>query len=448
LGDKKCDARGKINQILIIMKNFFFVAMAAALSLTSCRQDDSVAGSDSSFDIKSTSADYAVGCNLPVQNVSGNITSANNHWTADRIWEIDGIVNVQNGVTLTIDAGTYIKAKPNTNNTPTGVLVVQNGGKLYANGTSTAPVVFTSYNLLDCDDESVAAPGDFGGVVILGDAPINSSSGTATIEGLSGAQYQYGGSNASHDGGSLTYVRIEYAGFDLLAPNSGNEINGLTLGGVGNLTELENIQVSYGKDDAFEFFGGTVNASNIIAFAQDDDGFDFDSGYTGTITNALALADINSTHSTSGGVSDTNGIELDNNATGTSTTLITHPVINGLTIVGVSSSTTLYENGIHVRRSGQLTANDAVVVGYPRGIYVEGTGSLFTSSNFNSVFAHGFTTSASGPDTTLIPASNKLTGAISLPVFGMPQPFFNGGTVNLGSRNGSFFSSWTRYSGF
>jgi hypothetical protein len=429
------------------MRNFFLVAMAA-LSLTACRQNDSIAEAGSDFNMSAASADYAIGCNLPVQTVSGNITTSNNHWTADKVWEIDGILNVQSGVTLDIDAGTYIKGKPHADGSASGVLVVQKGGKLNANGTAEAPVVFTSYNLLDCDGETVGAPGDFGGVIILGDAPINTASGTATIEGLSGSQYEYGGSNSSHNGGSLTYVRIEYAGFDLFGPNSGNEINGLTLGGVGNGTMLNHIQVSYGKDDAFEFFGGTVNASNIIAFAQDDDGFDFDNGYTGTITNALALADINSTHSTSGGVSDTNGIELDNNSTGSLTTLLTHPIINGLTIVGVPGTNTLYENGIHVRRNGQLTVSDAVVVGYPRGIYVEGTGSLFTSTNFSSVFVHGFNTDASGPDTNLIPAANKLTGSISSPIFGMPQPFFNAGGVNLGSRNGDFFGSWTKYSTF
>jgi len=430
------------------MRNFFLVAMAA-LSLTACRQNDSLVESDSNFNMQSSSAEYTSVCNLPVVTISaGNINTSNNHWTADKIWEIDGIVNVPSGVTLTIDAGTYIKAKPNSTNTPTGVLVVQKGGKLNANGTDSAPVVFTSYKLLDCSPFTKAAPGDFGGVVILGDAPINTASGTATIEGLSGSQYEYGGTNSAHNGGSLTYVRIEYGGFDLLAPNSGNEINGLTLGGVGNGTVLDHIQVSYGKDDAFEFFGGTVNASNIIAFAQDDDGFDFDNGYVGTITNALALADINSTHSTSGGSSDTNGIELDNNSTGTATTLLTHPIINGLTIVGVSSSNTLYENGIHVRRHGQLTVNDGIVVGYPRGIYVENTGSLFTSTNFNSIFVHGFNTDAAGPDTNLIPAANRLTGAVSLPIFGLPQPFFNGGTVDLGSRNGDFFGAWTKYTGF
>ncbi|MCD0478682.1 hypothetical protein LPB90_09440 [Chryseobacterium sp. LC2016-29] len=423
------------------MRNFFLVAVAA-LSMTACRQNDSVIESDSSFDMKSASAEYTSQCSKPVQTVSGNITSSNNHWTADKIWEIDGIVNVQSGVTLTIEPGTFIKAKPKTNNTASGVLVVQKGGKLIANGTSTAPIVFTSYNLLDCDGDTGGAPGDFGGIVILGDAPINT--GTATIEGLSGSQYEYGGTNSAHNGGSLTYVRIEYGGFDLLAPNSGNEINGLTLGGVGNGTTLDHIQVSYGKDDAFEWFGGTVNASNLIAFAQDDDGFDFDNGYVGTITNALALADFNSTHSLSGGNPDSNGIELDNNAGGTSTPLLTHPIVNGLTIIGARNNTqgALYENGIHIRRHGQLTLNDALVTGYPTGIRVEGTGSALAALNLSTIYAHGFTTATIGTPAI----SNTATGTPAATFFLTGTPFFNSGSWSIAPRTWNYNGAWTNYS--
>lgn len=423
------------------MRNFFLVAVAA-LSMTACRQNDSVIESDSSFDMKSASAEYTSQCSKPVQTVSGNITSSNNHWTADKIWEIDGIVNVQSGVTLTIEPGTFIKAKPKTNNTASGVLVVQKGGKLIANGTSTAPIVFTSYNLLDCDGDTGGAPGDFGGIVILGDAPINT--GTATIEGLSGSQYEYGGTNSAHNGGSLAYVRIEYGGFDLLAPNSGNEINGLTLGGVGNGTTLDHIQVSYGKDDAFEWFGGTVNASNLIAFAQDDDGFDFDNGYVGTITNALALADFNSTHSLSGGNPDSNGIELDNNAGGTSTPLLTHPIVNGLTIIGARNNTqgALYENGIHIRRHGQLTLNDALVTGYPTGIRVEGTGSALAALNLSTIYAHGFTTATIGTPAI----SNTATGTPAATFFLTGTPFFNSGSWSIAPRTWNYNGAWTNYS--
>ncbi|WP_312509738.1 hypothetical protein [Chryseobacterium culicis] len=424
------------------MKRLTLIAVAA-LSLTAC-QHDQLADSSSPFDMKSTSAEYLTASALPVTSVSGAITT-NTTWSG--VVELDGVVTVKDGATLTIQPGTFIKAKPNTSNTATGVLVIAKTGKINAAGTEAQPIIFTSYKLLDGNEDTTAAPGDFGGVIILGDAPTNTPF-TKTIEGLSGPDFYYGGTNASHNGGTLKYVRIEFAGYDLLAPNSGNEINGLTLGGVGNGTTLDHIQVSFGKDDSFEFFGGTVNASNLVSFAADDDNFDFDNGYTGTITCALALADYNSTHSLSGSSPDSNGIELDNNADGSSTSLLTHPVINNLTIIGTKNSTqgALYENGIHIRRHGRLTLNNAVVTGYPVGIKVEGTGSeLSSASAYNTIQIHGFNASVTGTGTAGIPAANLLTGTPAS-LWGMSQPFFNEGSWNVSPRNcGNFQGLWTKY---
>ncbi|MDP9959259.1 hypothetical protein [Chryseobacterium lathyri] len=433
------------------MKKLTLIAVAA-LSLTAC-QNDHLADSSTPFEMQSASAEYITASSLPVTTVSGDITT-NTTWSG--VVELNGIVTVKNGAKLTIQPGTFIKAKPNTTNTPTGVLVISKTGKIDATGTATQPIIFTSYKLLDGDENTTAAPGDFGGVIMLGDAPANTPD-TKTIEGLSGSDFYYGGTNSAHNGGILKYVRIEFAGFDLLAPNSGNEINGLTLGAVGNGTTLDHIQVSYGKDDSFEFFGGTVNASNLVSFAPDDDNFDFDNGYTGTITCALALADNNSTHSLSGGVSDTNGIELDNNSTGTATPLITNPVINNLTIVGSRTnvlytnptpppSGSLYENGIHIRRAGKLTLNNTVVTGYPVGIKVEGTGSeLSSASTLSTIKVHGFTTSVTGTGTAGIPAANLVVGSTAS-AWGMTQPFFNVGPWNVAPRNcGDFQGTWTKY---
>lgn len=426
------------------MKRLTLIAFAA-LSLTAC-QNDHLADSSTPFEMKSASAEYITASALPVTTVSGAITS-NTTWSG--VVELDGIVTVKGGATLTIQPGTFIKAKPNSTNTATGVLVISKTGKINATGTESQPIIFTSHKLLDGNEDTTAAPGDFGGVIILGDAPTNTPS-TKTIEGLSGSDFFYGGTNASHNAGTLKYVRIEFAGFDLFAPNSGNEINGLTLGGVGNGTTLDHIQVSYGKDDSFEFFGGTVNASSLVSFAPDDDNFDFDNGYTGTITCALALADYNSTHSLSGSSPDSNGIELDNNADGTSTPLITNPVINNLTIIGakngIAGQGLAYENGIHIRRSGKLTLSNAFVTGYPVGIKVEGTGSeLSSASTFSTIKVHGFTTSVTGTGTASIPAANLLTGTTAS-TWGMSQPFFNDGPWNVSPRNcGNFQGAWTKY---
>ncbi|MDN3693700.1 hypothetical protein QWZ06_16065 [Chryseobacterium tructae] len=416
-------------------------------SFTACQKDD-LADSPAPFEMKSTSAEYITVSELPVTSVSGDITS-NTTWSG--VIEMDGIIRVKNGATLTILPGTYIKAKPNNDwAAANGILVITKTGKINATGTESQPIIFTSYKLLDGNEDTTATPGDFGGVILLGDAPTNVPS-TTSIEGLgfSGDHY-FGGTNPSHNAGIMKYVRIEFAGYDFTGANSGNEVNGLTLGGVGNGTILDHIQVSYSLDDSFEFFGGTVNATNLVSFAPEDDNFDFDNGYTGTITCALSLGDYRSYHATSGGSSDSNGIELDNNFNGTATSLITNPTINNITIIGAKYGAAgqglVYENGIHIRRNGRLTLNNAVVTGYPTGIRVEGTGSqLSAASSLNSILVHGFSTSVMGSGTAGIPTANLLTGSTAA-LWGMNQPFFNEGSWNVSPRNcGGFQGNWTKY---
>lgn len=436
------------------MKKLFLFAIASLL-VTSCQNDDS--STDSSFKMKASGADYTTACSLPVTVVSGTI-SANTTWTNDRVWAISGVVRVI-GAKLTIQAGTFIKAVPLATGVATGVLVITKTGQIDAQGTSTAPVVFTSYNLLDCNAGTVAAAGDFGGVVLLGDAPVNTGSVTNIIEGLGDqptvSDFYYGGTNAAHNAGKLNYVRIEYAG-RILDATSGVEINGLTFGAVGNGTVVDHIQVSYGRDDSYEWFGGTVNASHLVSFAPDDDNFDFDNGYTGTVTKAIAIADKNSTHSLSGGSADSNGIELDNNATGTLTTLITRPIIRELSIIGVSCPDQgLYENGIHVRRRGQIDLQDATVTGYATGINWESP-SLITDSSYSALSIHGSANDIKPAGTLLGGFDNVQTTGCPMPTWGLTQPFFNvtSPAFNLAGNSGAFTSeanwtnTWTKFSNF
>lgn len=433
------------------MKNFFLFAMVALL-VSSCQNDDSSA--DSSFSMKASGADYT-GYPATVQTVSGAITT-NTTWTNDKVYEIDGVVTVKDGAKLTIQAGTFIKAKPLAPGVATGVLVITKTGQIDAQGTATAPVVFTSYNLLDGNANTVAAPGDFGGVVVLGNAEVNNGSTTNIVEGLDDqanfTEFYYGGSNNAHNAGSLTYVRIEFAGRIL---DTDIEINGLTFAGVGSGTVVNHIQVSYGRDDSYEFFGGTVNATHLVSFAADDDNFDFDLGYTGSITKAIAIADSNSTHSLSGGNPDSNGIELDNNAGGTITTIITRPVISQLSIIGVSSSTVaaLYENAIHVRRAGRISLTDATVTGYKTGIRWDSP-SVPSGSSWLRVSIHGF-------DNPLLPAGTVLGGIGNATStvnpatkWSLNQPFFNDGALNFTGTTGAFrteanwTNNWTRFTNF
>ncbi|TBO44400.1 autotransporter outer membrane beta-barrel domain-containing protein [Pedobacter kyonggii] len=408
----------------------------AAVSFSSCKKDQN-AGPDS-FDNRSTSADYGASItSRPVVTVSGDITTAVN-WSAANIYEISGVVTVRSGGSLTIPAGTYIKSTVNptgTNPPANGVLVIAKDGEIHANGTASNPIVFTSRYELDGIAGQAPAPGDFGGVIILGDAPINETGGTDQIEGLPALpQFSYGGADAADNRGNFNFVRIEYAGFKL---DTDIEVNGLTLGGVGTGTSVSNVEVAWGLDDGFEFFGGTVNASGLLAFSVDDDGLDFDQGYTGTISNSYVILNTASTHSGSGGVSDSNGSEIDNNATNFAATPRTNPTFNNVRIIGSRATSTAFENGIHVRRGAALTLTGSRVTGFNIGLRVEANAGTEVATATNS-FIHGFTSTTTGNFVNV--SGNTLNVAATASNYGMTQPFFN--TPGF---NPNFAPAWVRY---
>ncbi|WP_407500287.1 hypothetical protein [Elizabethkingia anophelis] len=399
------------------MKKKILFLLFAILMINSCSRDDS--NGKTNFKMQSTTADYT-GFPAAVETINGTIT-ADTTWTSDKVWELDGQVDVAPGVTLTIQPGTFVKGKQGT----ISVLVILRGAKINAVGTEQNPIVFTSYNLLDNDASTTAFPGDFGGIILLGNAPANVKK---TIEGISSLEdkYKYGadyGANPGDNSGILKYIRIEYAGYNL---SQDNEINGLTCAGVGSGTTLEHIQVSYSKDDAFEFFGGTVNASNLIAFAPIDDGLDFDNGYTGKITNAVIILNKYSVHSNSSGIPDSNGIELDNNSQvedGSFGLLPkTHPILSNVSVYGVnnSSDAELFKYGARIRRGGEITLNNIVITGFTHGIVFDEDTNVAWSSVNNSGFS-GFTAA-------VIP-----TGSVN-----NTNPIFNGSANTFGATNPFF----------
>lgn len=186
---------------------------------------------------------------------------------------VTGPVLIAEGATLTIPAGMTLRARPVGVN---AYIAIQQGAKIIADGSSTNPIVFTS-------DATTPGSGDWGGLVICGRAPINStaagSTETSTTEvgGLS-----YGGNTENDDSGILNYVRIEYAGG---AIDGNSELNGLSLYAVGNLTSIDYVQIYEGSDDGIEFFGGTVNASHLSVVNAEDDSIDWTEGFTGTLTD-------------------------------------------------------------------------------------------------------------------------------------------------------------------
>ena len=281
--------------------------------------------------------------------LSGNINTTTT-LTSDKVWTLKGYVYVTDGAKLIIQPGTVIVSDI----AEKGALCIERGAQIIAEGTATKPIVFTSGKAA-----GERAPGDWGGIIILGRAKTNRSS-EPTIEG--GIGRAFGGTNDADNSGVLKYVRIEYAGIAAM-PNS--EINALTLGGVGSGTIIENVQTVYANDDAFEFFGGTVNAKNLYAYATADDDFDFDFGYTGTITNGVAKRDPQFVDSGDAG----NGVECDNDGTGSSAQPTTHPKLLNMILVGpnVSSALANHNLGLRFRRATQFTMKNSVIWGWMKG---------------------------------------------------------------------------------
>lgn len=297
---------------------------------------------------------------------SGNIT-ANETWTNNNIYLLNGFVYVKSGVTLTIQAGTIIKGSFANK----GSLIIERGGKLIADGTASMPIVFTS-------EKNVGQRnyGDWGGIILCGNAsvnlPANAANGTAAGEGLieGGVGSIYGGGASPNDddsSGVLRYVRIEFPGI-AFQPNS--EINGLTMGAVGRKTVIENIQVSYSGDDSYEWFGGTVNCKYLVAYRGFDDDFDADNGYRGKVQFAVSLRD-----PAVADVSGSNGFESDNDGTGTGNTPLTQPIFSNVSIFGpYSFGTTInaqYRRGAHLRRNTRACIYNSVIAGYPVGLLIE-----------------------------------------------------------------------------
>jgi len=304
----------------------------------------------------------------PATNVTvaaGNIPP-NTTWTKDKVYLLDGYVFVPDGVTLTIEAGTIIRGDI----THQGTLIVSKGGKLIANGTVTEPIVFTSNQAA-----GGRTYGDWGGIILLGKAPINPPGGISTIEGGvgTGLSAEYGGTVPNDNSGSLQYVRIEFPG---IAYVTNNEINGLTMGGVGSGTTIDYIQVSYCGDDSYEWFGGTVNAKHLIAFRGWDDDFDTDFGYSGMVQYAVSLRD----PAIADG-SKSNSFESDNDASGNDRSPYTSAVFSNVSSFGPKLFAAAaapgdynanYQSAMHLRRNTKLKIYNSIFAGWPSGLQVDG----------------------------------------------------------------------------
>jgi len=300
--------------------------------------------------------------NYPATNatLSGDITT-NTTLDASKTYLISGFVYVKNRATLTIPEGTVLRGDLGTK----GTIIVTKGSKLNAQGSVNKPIVFTSNQAVGDRDY-----GDWGGLILLGKAKVNPTGGVATIEGgVNNANNdgEYGGTDDNDTSGILSYVRVEYPGI-AFQPN--NEINGISLGGVGKSTKLDHIQVSYSGDDAIEWFGGSVDAKYLITYRSWDDDYDCDFGFTGRVQYGFTMRDPDIAD-----VSGSNGFEVDNDGTGSSNTPFTAPIFSNITILGPKVFNTIiasnYKRAVHQRRNSRISIFNSVLAGYPTGWLID-----------------------------------------------------------------------------
>lgn len=338
----------------------------AFLFSVSCKKDP-----DNPVDPGSTGSD----------TLRGSITE-NRTLLGNRVYYISGPVFVKNGITLTVEAGTILKAIKGTR----AVLVISRGGKINAQGTVAKPIVFTSNQV-----KGQRNSGDWGGLVLLGKATTNAEyggqAGLRIVEGFTsddittfGNDIVGGGGTTPDDNdnsGILTFVRIEYAGI-ALSNLANSELNSLTMIGVGKGTKIDNVQCSLGGDDSFEWFGGTVDAKHLVAFRGLDDDFDSDNGFSGRIQFGVSIRDKDiDDKALSGGAS--NGFESDNDEPGSDKTPLTSAVFSNMTLIGPAAintgavpSNAVFRRAAHLRRNTSISIFNSVLIGWPDGIFIDG----------------------------------------------------------------------------
>lgn len=292
---------------------------------------------------------------IPEGDITGTVT-----WTEDKIYRLNGFVRVQDGAKLYIEPGTLVIGDRESK----GTLIVQMGGQIFAEGTAQQPIIMTSEN-----PPGLREPGDWGGLVICGKAPNNITAATGVSVELEGGYGAFhGGTDANDNSGVLRYVRIEYAGIPI---NPNEEVNSLTMGSVGSGTIIENIMCSYGLDDAFEWFGGTVDGKHLIAYRCLDDDFDVDLGYSGRVQFGLSIRGASLADQ-----SGSNGFEVDNNGSGSTAEPFTSGVFANISVIGPKKTRATpislqFQHAAQLRRNSRISIYNSFMTGYPNGLYID-----------------------------------------------------------------------------
>ena len=316
---------------------FYSLAFVAGMSiLTACSSDDNNDGNGNGNENEIENGATLKG------TVTSDVTLA-----AGNTYKLSGEYIVADGATLNIEAGVKIVS---VYDDVVDYILVKQGGKINAVGTASSPIIMTSEK---------EEPGAWGGIHICGKAHTNAEGGTGSSE-IGGATY--GGNNDADNSGTLKYVRVEYSGY---AFDSEHEANGITFYGVGNGTTVEYCQAYKGSDDGFEFFGGSVNVSNLVAVSCSDDSFDWTEGWNGKGTNLVAYQEAEATL----GYDCDCLIEADNNENNYAAAPVAHPVLKNLILAGNNSATG--GRGIRLRRGTQVEIEGAKVCGKKNCVTLE-----------------------------------------------------------------------------
>jgi hypothetical protein len=399
-------------------------AFALTLSFSSCQKkgctDPTALNYSESAKKDDGSCVYAPAENEVV--VTENVT-ANTTWTADKIWILGSRIAVTSGVTLTIEPGTIIKGQAGTGANATA-LIIARGAKINAVGTAAAPIIFTSI-ADEIQPGQIASPnldptlsGLWGGLMIMGNAPISADAASVQIEGIPASDPNglYGGSDAADNSGVVKFISIRHGGANI---GEGNEINGLTLGGVGNGTVIENVEVVANQDDGIEFFGGTVNVTNALVWNAGDDAIDTDQAWAGTLNNFIVVCGNQTDHA----------LEIDGPE---GSLLAGHTLTNG-TVKGNDAS----ELG-DFRSSARGDFNNIYFFGFPDPA-TDGRGDFSLSSGTDATFAAGDLTFSNLQVT--LPTGVALTAVFKAGTDVHATDVAAG--ANTVGANVSAFSSWT-----
>lgn len=375
------------------------VGSVVLLGTSSCKKEGCTDSTATNYSKKAKKDDgscvYEPKAEENVINVTGNITS-NTAWETGKTYVLTSRITVVSGISLTIQPGVIIKGEAGTGANATA-LIIARGAKIYANGTATQPIIFTSV-ADEIKTGQIASPnldptmnGLWGGLLILGNAPISADSQTSQIEGIPASDPNglYGGTNAADNSGVIKYVSIRHGGANI---GEGNEINGLTLGGVGSGTVIENIEVIGNQDDGVEFFGGTVNVNNVVVWNASDDAIDTDQGWAGTLNNFIVLC-------VSGSNPTDHALEIDGPE---GTLMAAHTLSNGTLIGSVDSEIGDFRSG------ARGTFSNIYIKGFPDPA-VAGKGDFALSgTDSQNNFANGILNFNSLQITTAVAALNSI----------------------------------------